>query len=95
MFYIKKKIDKIDVKCFWMVLVLWCDAFVLIVLSDEPKQNQGRGLVDQPPPPPPPPQVILLLAVLRRQFCFGSLVVLDVVCNYVLLTLLDVGIENK
>ena len=31
----------------WFVLVLWCDAFVLIVLSDEPKQNQGRGLVDR------------------------------------------------
>ena len=28
----------------WFVLVLWCDAFVLIVLSDEPRQNQG--LVD-------------------------------------------------
>ena len=40
----------------WFVLVLWCDAFVLIVLSDEPRQNQGRGLVDRklvkaPPPP--------------------------------------------
>ena len=31
----------------WLVLVLLCDAFVLIVLSDEPKQNQGRGLVDR------------------------------------------------
>ena len=30
----------------WSVFVLWCDAFVLIVLSDEPSQNQGRGLVD-------------------------------------------------
>ena len=30
----------------WFVLVLWYDAFVLIVLSDEPSQNQGRGLVD-------------------------------------------------
>ena len=30
----------------WFVLVLWCDAFVLIVLSDESRQNQGRGLVD-------------------------------------------------
>ena len=30
----------------WFVLVLWCDAFVVIVLSDEPRQNQGRGLVD-------------------------------------------------
>ena len=31
----------------WFILVLWCDAFVLIVLSDEPGQNQGRGLVDR------------------------------------------------
>ena len=31
----------------WFVLVLWCDAFVLIVLSDEPRQKQGRGLVDR------------------------------------------------
>ena len=30
----------------WLVLVLWCDAFVIIVLSDDPRQNQGRGLVD-------------------------------------------------
>ena len=41
----------------WFVLVLWCDAFVLIVLSDEPRQNQGRELVDhklvKAPPPPP------------------------------------------
>ena len=27
--------------------MLWCDAFVVIVLSDEPMQNQGRGLVDR------------------------------------------------
>ena len=31
----------------WFVLVLKCDVFVLIVLSDEPRQNQGRGLVDR------------------------------------------------
>ena len=40
-----------DVECFiliwWFVLVLWCDAFVVIVLSDEPRQNQGRRLVDR------------------------------------------------
>ena len=30
----------------WFVLLLWCDAFVFNVLSDEPRQNQGRGLVD-------------------------------------------------
>ena len=33
--------------CEWFVLVLQCDAFVEIVLSDEPRQNLGRGLVDQ------------------------------------------------
>ena len=41
----------------WFVLVLWCDDVVLIVLSDEPRQNQGQGLVDhkllKAPPPPP------------------------------------------
>ena len=51
----------------WLVLVVWCDSFVLIVLSDEPRQNQGRALVDrklvEAPPPPPPPPVISLLAV--------------------------------
>ena len=35
---------------------LWFDDFVVIVLSDEPRQNQGRGLVDrklvQPPQVP-------------------------------------------
>ena len=31
----------------WFVLVLLCDAFILMVLSDEPKQNQGRGSVDR------------------------------------------------
>ena len=31
----------------WSVLVLWCGAFVVIVVSDKPKQNQGRGFVDR------------------------------------------------
>ena len=39
----KQKKVNIDVECFdlikWLVLVLWCDAFVLIVLSAEPRQN--------------------------------------------------------
>ena len=26
---------------------LWCDAFVVIVLSDKQRQNQGLGLVDR------------------------------------------------
>ena len=66
----------------WFVLVLWCDAFVSIVLSDEPSQNQGRGLVDHKLVKAPLPPVILLLAVPRRLFCFGPLVVLDVVFRY-------------
>ena len=40
----------------WFVLVLWCDVFVIIVLSDEPRQNQGRGLVDHKLVKAPPPQ---------------------------------------
>ena len=50
--------------------------FVLLFvvdLSGEPKQNQGRGLVDrklvQAPPPPPP--IISLLAVHRRDVIYG------------------------
>ena len=31
----------------WFVLVMWCDTSVVIFLSDEPRQNQGRGLVDR------------------------------------------------
>ena len=46
-----QKIGKIDVECFdliqWFVFVLRYDAFVVIILSDEPRQNQGRRLVDR------------------------------------------------
>ena len=31
----------------WFVQVLLCDTFDVTVLSDEPRQNQGRGLVDR------------------------------------------------
>ena len=75
-----------------MVLVLWCDAFVEIVFSDEPRQNQGRGFVDHKLVKAPP-LVILLLAVPRRLFCFGSLVVLDVVFRYLSLFLLYINIK--
>ena len=38
-------------------LYLFCgDAFVVIVLFDEPRQNQGRGLVDRKLVQAPPPQ---------------------------------------
>ena len=75
----------------WFVLVLWCDAFVVIVLSDEPRQNQVRGLVDRKLVKAPP--VILLLAFPRRLFCFGSLVVLDVVFRCLSLFSLYINIK--
>ena len=78
-----------------------CVLFVLFLLfvvvwSEEPKQNQGRGLVDrklvQAPPSPP---VILLVTVPGRLFCFGSLVILDVVYRYLSVFLLHVYINIK
>ena len=39
------------------------------------------------------PPAILLLAVPRRLFCFGSLVILDVVCRYLSLFVLYMNIE--
>ena len=81
-----------------------CFVLFVVVLSGELKQNQGRVLVDrklvQPPPPfpsnlpspfpsnLPPSPVMLLLAILRRLFCFGPLVILDVVFRYLSLFLL-------
>ena len=73
-----------------MVFVLWCDAFLLFVLSDEPRRNQGRGLVDR--------KLLIarsnfLLAVPRLLFCFGSLAILDVICRYLSLFLLYINIK--
>ena len=48
----------------------------VVVVSGEPRQKQGRGLVDHKLVQAP--QYFLLLAVPRRLFCFGSLVILDV-----------------
>ena len=42
-------------------------------------------------PPPPPP---LLLAILGQLFWSGSLVILDVVCRYLSLFLLDINIKK-
>ena len=70
--------------CFSFVLYSFC--FVVgVVLSGEPKQNQGRGLVDRRTlvqAPPPPPTVISSLAFPRRLLCFGSLVTLYVARCY-------------
>ena len=41
---------------------------------------------NKPPSPPPRPHEISLLAVRRRLFCFGSLVILDLACCYLLLS---------
>ena len=71
--------------CERFVIVVWCDAFVIIVLSDEPRQNQRARVLVKVIKDPPPPPVILLLAVPRQPFWFGSLVILDVVCCYLLL----------
>ena len=74
-------------------LYLFCGAaFVVIVLFDEPRQNQGRGLVDCKLVQASPP-VILLLAVPRRLFCFGSFVVLDVVFRCLWLFSLYINIK--
>ena len=70
---------------------MWCDAFVVIVLSDEPRQNQGRGLVDHKLLKAP---AFVLLAAPRRLFCFCSLVIVDVVCRYFSLFVLYINIEK-
>ena len=50
-----------------------------------------RARVGPPQTSLSPPPVILLLTVPRRLFCFGSLVILDVVCRYLLLFLLYIN----
>ena len=62
-------------------------------VSEEPRQNKGRELVDRKLVEAPPP-VVLLLAIQGWLFCFSSLVVLDVVCGYLLFSSLDIKIEK-
>ena len=71
-------------QCQLSALLFVCVLFVLfllfvVVLSGEPKQKQGRGMVDPKVCKPP---IISLLAVQSRLFCFGSLAILDVACCY-------------
>ena len=77
-------------------LLFVCVLFVLFLLfvvfvSGEPRQKQGRGLVDHKLVQAP--QSFLLLAVPRRLFCFGSLVILDVARCYLWLFTLYINIE--
>ena len=66
----------------WFVLVLQCDTFVVIVLSDEPRKNEGRGLVDQKLGKASPTPSNFITGHQKAVFCFGSLLVLEVVCGF-------------
>ena len=63
----------------------------VVVVSGEPKQKQGRGLVDHKLVQAS--QYFLLLAVQRQLFCFGSLVILDVARCYLWLFTLYINIK--
>ena len=63
----------------------------VVVLPGEPRQKQGRGLVDHKLVEAP--QYFLLLAVPRRLFCFGSLVILDVARFCLWLFMLNINIK--
>ena len=73
----------------WFVLVLWCDAIVLMIKG----RTEGKGWSTANLLTPLRPQVNLLLAVSRRLFCFGSLMISDVVCRYLSLFLLCINKE--
>ena len=60
-------------------------------MSNEPRQNLGRGLVNHKLVQAP--QYLLLLAVPRRLFLFGSLVILDVARCYLWLFTLYINIK--
>ena len=76
----------------YFLFVFYSFCFVVrSCFSGEPKQNQEQELVDHKLVDVP--TVILLLAVPRRLFCFGSLVILDVVIRYLSLFFLYINIE--
>ena len=64
----------------------------VVVVSGEPKQKQGRGLIDRKLVQAP--QYFLLLAVPRRLFCFGSLMILNVARCYLWLFTLYINIKK-
>ena len=75
-------------ECLLWVYVQFLFVYITVLKCD--RLHKILGLVEAPPHPPPPP-IILLLAVPRRFFCFGSLVVLDVVFRYLSLCLLYIN----
>ena len=64
--------------------------FFEVVLSGEPNPNQGRRFVDRKLVQAPSN---FITGRPKAALYFGSLVVLDVVCGYVLLFLLDIKID--
>ena len=60
-------------------------------MSEEPKQNLGRGLIDSKLVEAPHQ----VLVVPRWLFCFGTLVDIDVICGYFLLFVLDIKLDNR
>ena len=78
---------------------MFANKIMIWEFSGEPKQNQRRGLVDRklfqaPRPPSHPSNLIAGRPKAALLFwSFGSLVILDVVCRYLLLFVLYINIE--
>ena len=66
-------------------------------VSEEPRQNQGRGLVEQKlvEAPPPPPSSSFIADRPKAALLFGFLVILDVLCRYISLFFLNIEIGKK
>ena len=74
--------------CFcFLRIVFVVSSFFVWWTKAEPRARVGR------PQTSSSPLVILLLAVPRRLFCFGSLVILDVVCRIYRFYLLYINIK--
>ena len=78
--------------CFVLIVLCFANAFVLIVLSDEPMQNQGRGLDDRKlvkALPPHPPSIFIaghpmatLLFWFFGDFRYGALIFMVILVIY-------------
>ena len=79
--------------------ILGLEQIIAAAANSELVPNQGRGLVHRklveapPPPPPPPPQQFYCWPSQGGSSVFGSLVILDVVCRYLSLSLLYINIK--
>ena len=72
---------------FCCVLLVFILLFVVVLVNQSRIRGEGLSTANKFKLP-----VILLLAVPRRLFCFGSLVILDVVCRYLSLFMLNINI---